>query len=159
MGMHLHEGVYVVIPDDVEPTTDNLQAVIDEAAAYSPAMSIDELRLAKRQMINAWRMKEIARGIQYEGNGYDTTEQSIININGAVTMAMLAQANSQSYSIDWTLADNTTITLDADGMIGLGLAVGTHVDAMYQAARVHKEAIESLDEGALASYDIMAGWD
>lgn len=159
MGTHIYNGIHVAIPDDVEPTDENLQALIDEAEAGDSSTSLEDLRFDKRQQINAWRMREIARGIDYDGNGYDTTEQSIININGAVTMAMLAQANSQSYSIDWTLADNTTIALDADGMIGLGVAVGTHVDAMYQAARAHKDAIKSLDEAALASYDITAGWD
>ncbi|KKO63250.1 hypothetical protein VM94_03000 [Janthinobacterium sp. KBS0711] len=55
---------------------------------------------------------------------YQTDKDRII---GAVQLALMAQAAGQPYSIDWTLSDNTYLTLDASGMIAVGAALGAHV--------------------------------
>lgn len=43
--------------------------------------------------------------------------------------------------LDWTLADNSVATLNTGQMIAVGLALMTHVDAQYAAARPLSDAI------------------
>jgi hypothetical protein len=62
-------------------------------------------------------------------------------IVGAVQLALLAQAAGQPYSIDWTLSDNTHLTLDAAGMIAVGAALGEHVASAFAIGRKLREQI------------------
>lgn len=85
--------------------------------------------------------------------------RSQANINGLVTMAILAQMTQQPFSADFTLADNTVATLNAAQMIGLGVAVGQHVQQVYGRATELREAIDAAqDIAALEAIDIGAGW-
>jgi hypothetical protein len=52
-------------------------------------------------------------------------------ITGATQLALLAQAAGQPYCIEWTLSDNTHLTLDAAGMIAVGVALGAHVAGAF----------------------------
>lgn len=56
-------------------------------------------------------------------------------ITGATQVALLAQAAGQPYSIDWTLSDNTQVTLDATGMISVGAALGEHIAKVFAIGR------------------------
>lgn len=58
------------------------------------------------------------------GATYQADKDRIV---GATQLALMAQAAGQPYSIDWTLSDNTHLTLDAAGMIAVGAALGGHV--------------------------------
>lgn len=81
------------------------------------------------------------------------------NILGLVQMAVLANISAQPFAADFTLADNTVVTLNASQMIGLGVAVGQHVQAVYAQATVHRSAIEAAaDHEALDLIDLEAGW-
>lgn len=55
-------------------------------------------------------------------------------ITGATQQALLAQAAGQPYGIDWTLSDNTQVTLDAAGMVAVGAALGAHVAKAFAIA-------------------------
>lgn len=81
------------------------------------------------------------------------------NVNGLVTMALIAQGAGAPFSSDFTLADNSVVTLNAAQMIGLGVAVGQYVEAVYGHARTLRDAIEAAeDHGALEAIDAEAGW-
>lgn len=89
----------------------------------------------------------------------DTDSDSQIKVSGAVQMAMLAQMAGDPYSIDWTMADNSQVTLDAAGMMQMGVTVGEHVKACHAAGTNIRAAIEAAaDEAALAAIDITAGY-
>ncbi|MGX9773399.1 DUF4376 domain-containing protein [Janthinobacterium aestuarii] len=62
-------------------------------------------------------------------------------ITGAAHMALLAQVAGLPYSIDWTLSDNTTVTLDAAGMIAVGAALVAQVSGAFAIARGLRELI------------------
>jgi hypothetical protein len=89
----------------------------------------------------------------------DNDDSSKIKINGAVTMAMLAVQQSAAFSVDWTMADNSVVTLDAPSMMLMGEAAGQYVAAIHERARVLKEQIEAATTMAeLDAIDIEAGW-
>lgn len=89
----------------------------------------------------------------------DSDELSRSNISGAALGALIAQSASTPFSIEWTAKDNSVHTLDAAGMIGLGLAVLQHVSAAHDRARDLRAEIEAAtDVPTLLQIDITAGW-
>ena len=94
----------------------------------------------------AW-LKVRARRDQAEAAGcntalgrIDTDADSQRKISGAVQMALIALTAGQSFSVGWTMHDNTTVEHDAQAMIDLGLAAGAHV-ATCHAVAVAKRAL------------------
>jgi hypothetical protein len=89
----------------------------------------------------------------------DSDELSRSNISGAALGALIAQSASTPFSIEWTAKDNSVHTLDAAGMIGLGLAVLQHVSAAHDRARDLRAEIEAAtDVPTLLQIDIDTGW-
>uniref|UniRef100_UPI000A946295 DUF4376 domain-containing protein n=1 Tax=Gulbenkiania mobilis TaxID=397457 RepID=UPI000A946295 len=63
------------------------------------------------------------------------------------------------FSLEWTCADNSTLTLDAAGVIGMPVALAQHAAALHAHARTLKAAAEAaVDQADLAAVDIHAGW-
>lgn len=90
---------------------------------------------------------------------FDSDPDSQRKISGAVVMAMLALQNSEAFAMDWRLKDNSIVTLDALGMIEVGVAVGQHVAA----CQGRKNALDALIDAAttvedLDAIDVTTGW-
>ena len=112
-------------------------------------------RAARRAIINAARDAAQDGGAVVAGVGtFDSDARSRQFLNGAVMTATLAQANAQPFTIDWTLADNSVVTLDAGGLIAVGVAVALHIDAIQRRARVLKTRIDAA--GTLAAIAAVA---
>jgi hypothetical protein len=89
----------------------------------------------------------------------DVDEQSKTKINGLVSMATLAKGAGQPFQVNFTKADDSRVTLDADGIIGLGMSVGQHIMACHYHASALKDAIAAAtDDQELAAIDILANW-
>lgn len=104
------------------------------------------LTLAKSQV---WATVRTARdsvefgGFEVQGVGrFDSDQISQQRIVGAIVAAQLAGAGS-SWSIVWTLQDNSTTTLDYAGMVRVGEALSAHVEATHQHARELRDMIEA----------------
>lgn len=105
------------------------------------ADSTGSLQSAKdRQWVIIKQARAIAEAqpFLYAGDLYDANKEQI---SGSVVMAMLAKQASQPFSINWTLKDNTVKTLNADQMIGLGIALGQFITAIYDKARNYRQQI------------------
>lgn len=118
-----------------------------------------EAKLSLRAAINQRRDAEMSAPVATPAGVVDADDSSIKKINGAVTMAILSQMSAQPFELVWTLADNSTVTLDAEAAIAMGMAVAQHVDACHQHARLLKEAADEAESFAdLADIQIDAGW-
>ena len=76
---------------------------------------------------------------------FDSDPESRNRIVGAVMAAKIAQDAGQAYSIDWTLANNTTAELDATAMIAVGFTLLAHIDATHQRSRVLYSQIQAAE--------------
>ena len=72
---------------------------------------------------------------------FDSGARDRTNITDAVLMAQTLAALGQPVSINFTLANNTTVTLNAAQMVEVGLALGAKVQAAYAIARALRTAI------------------
>lgn len=101
-------------------------------------------RTVQQAQCQAWERIKAARAIAeaapFTCNGlvYDF---NFNNITIAAQGAALALASGSPFSVVWTLHDNTTVTLDAQGMIAVGTAMGDTIDTIYNTSRTLRAAI------------------
>lgn len=76
-------------------------------------------------------------GFTWDGSVFDSDSVSQSRIQGAVVLA----GGVESFSISWTLADNSTRLLSGSEMLGVGVALGEHVNAQHERARALRAQI------------------
>lgn len=134
------------------------KAHVDGGGYVEPA-DVGPLKAAARATINAERNAREQGGFPYAGRIIDSDMASCIRIAGAASAAQAALAQQQPFSVDWTCADNSVLSLDAAGVIGMLAALAVHSDAMHQHARILKAQIDAAqDAAAVEAIDIDAGW-
>ena len=111
------------------------------------------------QAVNARRDAAEEAGFAYLGKPFDSDSRSVQRINTAVQAAQVALAASAPFVLEWMCADNTTLTLDAQQMLGVPVALATHANAVHLNGRNLKDAIAAATTSAeLAAIDIESGW-
>lgn len=87
-------------------------------------------------------------------------ESSRINMTGAAVAAQLAvAAQDAAWSMDWILADNSVVTLNAAQLIAMANAVGNHVRDCFANGELLKAQIAAAaDVPTLGAIDITVGW-
>ena len=135
------------------------QAGLGERALATSDLSIEGNRLVIWRMARDQRDEHIDGGAMTPVGAVDSDAEARSNITGAATAALIAKVGNQPYAVTWTLLDNTTATLDADGMIAMGLAVLSHVNTCHERARQLRTAIEAATNMAeLLAIDVTTGW-
>ena len=123
-------------------------------------LTLDELKIVRWQEAKQVRDQRIDGGCAVTAIGrFDTDMLSRSNINGAVTGAFMAKSAGAAFTVDWKLADNSVVVLDADQMIAVGTTVLAHVSACHAHSQtlglIIQEAASAADLEAL---DITEGW-
>lgn len=131
-----------------------------ETVEPGPVLSVAERKLEMVESIKSIRDARIAGGTTVQGVGvFDSDDAARLNITGAVVMAQVAIAANQPFSMSWKLANNTLVTLNAQQMIAVGLAAGTHVAACHARAQALGVAVQgAADHAALDAININIGW-
>ena len=126
-------GVVVAMPENELPYYD---------FDYSSKQWVFDLQKARDTWWESVKRKrrQVEFGtLEHAGNVFDIDEVSQRRIQGAVQLAGMDPA----FSIDWTAADNSVVTMDATAMVGLGAALGFYVNLVHQEARRLRGLIES----------------
>lgn len=127
--------------------------------AVLKAQCLLELRTRYLAAINAERDQREEAGFPYRGKTLDSTPRSVQRLTAASLAAQAALATGLPFAIDWTCADNSVLSLDAAGVIGMPVALAQHAAALHSHARSLKAAVDAAMNGvALAEIDIQAGW-
>jgi hypothetical protein len=79
-------------------------------------------------------------GFVWDGSKFDSDPFSQSRIQGAVQLATIT---GTSFTIDWTLSDNTIRTLNVVDMISVGAALGQHVNSCHERARTLRQQIDA----------------
>lgn len=114
---------------------------------------------------DAWTAARTVRDAIAEGGcatpsgRVDTQVDSRGKITSAATAALVAKTLGQPFSIDWTMADNSVVTLEADAMLAMNAAVVAFVAACQNAGTAVRERIDgAADADAVAAIDITGGY-
>lgn len=107
---------------------------------------IDPRTLAQHQAAR-WEAMKVAREVAISAplstpyGTFDATPAARTNITDAVLMAQTLAAAGSPVAIDFTLADNSVVTLSAAQMVEVGLCLGARTQAAYATARALRAAI------------------
>ena len=99
--------------------------------------TLQDLKDAQWTLIKQARTQAEYAGFTWDGSTFDSDAISQNRITGAVTLAQL----SPSFTIDWTLADNTVRTLGQMDMFQVGEALGFHVQTQFVRGQSLREQI------------------
>lgn len=142
-----YDGTWHQRPDQPQPFM-----VWDvESKAWVDTRAVDAARADQWSLIQTARDAVIFGTFMWDGSTFQSDATSQQRIQGAVIMAQLAKIADQSYSVDWTLDDNTVRTLSADDVIGVGLALGSMVQTTFakaQQLRTQLDAATTLEQVA-----------
>jgi len=118
------------------------------ALAWIDPRTLNDLKAAQWALIKRARDAAEQAGFVWDGSTFDCDPTSQSRIQGGALMATTALLNSAPFGINWTLADNTTRTLDAAQMIAVGLAMGQHIDSTHQIGRALRAEIDAATTAA-----------
>ena len=133
------------------PTIDSLRdpeaALITLPASplFGGLISANATDLAKAKA-RAWSRIKTARSaaetapLTVGARAYDDTDVSQRQIAGAVQLALIA---GPAFTVEWTLADNTSATLTQAEVVAVGVALGQRTSVIYAAGRVLRTRIEA----------------
>ena len=106
-------------------------------ATYVADAAVDDIETARARKwaeIKGERDRLENGGFDVPGVGrFDSDADSRSRITGTAIAAKIAKDAGQPFSVEWTLADNTAVMLDADQVISVGFAMLTHIsnDLIY----------------------------
>lgn len=118
-----------------------IEADVSATLGQVASVALDRVRKIQRAEVVSSRNATITGGFTYLGKQIDSDRDSVMAITGAATAALAAKATSLPYSVVWTCADDSTLTLDADGVLGMVVTLAMFADAQHAKARPLKEAI------------------
>lgn len=105
---------------------------------------VNSLDLEKQlacDFVNQNRDREIARGVLFDGNMYDSDATSVRRVTGAVILAGNALSAGSAFEIQWITKDNTIVKLDAPKILALGKAFSDQETTLVFKANSLKERI------------------
>lgn len=121
-----------------------------------PEPTLAEAKAAKAAAVKRKRDLMETQGFMHLGKPFDSDERSVLRITQA---ALTAQVAGAGFTIDWTAADNSVVTLNQAAMLGMPAALATRANALHQhAAGLKAQIVAAADAVALAAIDIDAGW-
>lgn len=108
-----------------------------------PIITIEELRETKWRKIKDERDRLEQTGAPYMGKTLDCDEKSVQRITVAVQAAQAAISANVEFSLDWTMQDNSVITMTAAQVCGMSVALAQHSNGLHKTARELREKIEA----------------
>lgn len=121
---------------------DNEATIEDKGDYYEvvaiPAPSLIELKQRKLQELKLERDKREVEPIAYNGKLYDFDEKACDRIHAAI----IALEQQQGSKIDWTLADNTSVTVTANDLRMVIANVAIRSNQLHVKYRTAKDKVE-----------------
>lgn len=112
------------------------------AAGTPPTRTLEQVKTDKREQINSMRDNLEQSGFPYMDKVIDSNPVSVQRITVAVQAAQAAIGAGQPFAITWTCQDNSTLELDAVGMMGMPVALAMFANILHETARAKKELID-----------------
>lgn len=139
-----------------------ISCMTDEEIDNSPEFVVDAKDEVTNNITSFRENSVLLRGFNYMGHVIDTREKDRTNIIGVCTAALsaLLTGGSMPPGFAYRAHDNVEIQMNAQQVVGMGLAMLTFIQTCYGASWYHKAQVEALTtKTAVDSYDYKsAGW-
>jgi hypothetical protein len=116
-----------------------------KAAGTAPERTLEQVKADKREQINSKRDNLEQSGFPYQDKIIDSNPVSVQRITVAVQAAQAAIGAGQPFLITWTCQDNSTLELDAVGMMGMPVALAMFANGLHETARAKKDLIDAAE--------------
>ena len=90
----------------------------------------------------AKRARDAAESADFEFAG-TLYQPDVAKITGAVLAALLPSAEADPFAIDWTVSDNSVVTLNAQQVMSLGLTLTARINGIHQRGRALRDLINN----------------
>jgi hypothetical protein len=117
----------------------------NQSMSWEDLRDLSQVKSEKWEQIKAKRDEVEHGGFTWDGSRFDSDLASQNKIIGAV---QLANVIGDSFTIDWTLSDNSVRTLNRQQMVGVGEALGVHVVTQHTIGRSLRQQIENATTAA-----------
>lgn len=107
---------------------------------YAPSQPLEELKAQKLTELKSIRDSEEVKPIEYNTHLFDYDDKARDRINSAIIALDVMGADS---SIEWTLADNTNVTVTANDLRGVIANVAVRSNELHVKYRELKELVET----------------
>jgi hypothetical protein len=125
----------------------------EDAPVISPP--IEAVKLELRAKVNEKRNLYEVAGFPYMGKVFDSDPRSFYRI----TTANDAALKDPTFSIEWAVADNTKLAMNAEQMLGVMPALAVYGQLIFNNSVALKELIESAETiEELQDIDVDSGW-
>lgn len=158
------EGVHFRTADELKKYTDDGFIEITEAyqELYATNDYIRDIKTGKpivkppyvptvqEVADQTWQAVKTARdnaeqsGCPYMDKVLDSDNVSVQRINTAVQAAQFVQSQKQEFSIDWTMQDNSIITMSITDILGMPVALAAYSNQLHETARQCRMAIDQI---------------
>ncbi|MCM0759620.1 DUF4376 domain-containing protein [Sporomusa sphaeroides DSM 2875] len=140
-------------------TQEEFDAANDLLVGYN-SKKMNDIKQSIRTAINAERDRREQGGFDYAGKRFDSDATSVIRINAAVNTAVAAVLAESEFSVGWTAADNTTVTLTAQEFLEFSAALAQHSNTQHVRARALKEQLDNADtaEAVAEVENLLEAW-
>lgn len=108
-----------------------------------PQPDLDNWKLIKTAEMKVARDTQEASGFPYMGKTLDSDAKSVERITVAVQAAQAAIASNQPFSLVWTCQDDSDLTLDAAGMMGVPVELALFANDLHVKYRTLKGEIDA----------------
>jgi hypothetical protein len=124
---------------------------------WEDTRNIEQLKEAKWEKIRNFRNEMEYGGFYWNNYKFDSDLVSQSKIQGAVQLALLSPEN---FLIDWTLADNSVVSLNAEQMIEVGKALATHIITQHASNRIKRDqTMSATNVDELKDFDVLTAQD
>ncbi|MCW3479751.1 DUF4376 domain-containing protein [Neisseriaceae bacterium JH1-16] len=117
----------------------------EELASAEPATSLQEAKETAKIRINDERDRLEATAFPYRDRWFDSDPRSVQRITSSALAAQSAKATNVPFEIDWAATDNSIVPLDADGVLGLPVALAAYAAGLHAVARTLREKIDQAE--------------
>lgn len=122
-------------------------------------MDLADARAQVWARAKAYRDQRIGGGCATPAGRVQTDTVSQGRIGNAALAAFIKKAGGEPFAVDWTMEDDSIVTLDADGMIAMGFAVMSYVAGCQNAGTAIRVTIDAAaSAAAVQAIDIQAGY-
>lgn len=119
------------------------QRLYERGLIDAPAKTVlEEAQRAKLRDVMGKRDGLETSGFPYMGKTFDSDSLSVLRILTTSMAAVVAVIQGKDMNITWVTADNSTIDLDRNGVLGLPVALAMHANNLHLIGRDMREQIE-----------------
>ena len=104
---------------------------------------IEKAKSNKLQELKDTRIQKEAGGFVWDSSTFDSDPISQIRMQSGTSLALMAINSQQTFTIDWTLKDNTTRTLSAAEMIQVNVALANHITTVHDIYKTLKNQVDT----------------